>query len=176
MLNQLINLFWTIVSFILIGFYWGFHFAENRSPWMLITSIVLSMLVCFLPSKWLGALTLSKRRKTYEKLGLKFFRHFVQDGTLVNRHLRKHKKDFAVIRNRNHAISYLRTIAIQERFHYCCLVLFSLTTLCAITNGRPVMGLLLFLSNMLYNIYPILLQQYNRLRITTALDTWRIKT
>lgn len=174
-LNLFINLFWTILSFMVIGWYWGLHFAENRSHWVLTTSIVLSMLVFFLPSKWLSTLTLSKHRKTYEKLGLKFFRHFIQDGTLVNRHLRKHRKDFGVIRNRDHALSYLRTIAMQERYHYCCLVLFTSTSLCAIITGRPFLGLLLFMSNMLYNVYPILLQQYNRLRINAALCTQRTK-
>lgn len=169
MLNQLINLIWTIASFSSIGWFWGLYFAENRPASFLITSIVLSLLIYLLPGKWLGNLMLSKHRKTYERLGLKSFRKFVQDGTLVNRHLRKYKKDYGVIQNRNQAIIYLRTIAVQERFHYCCLVMFGATSLCAITNGMPCIGLLILISNILYNVYPILLQQYNRLRIDNVL-------
>lgn len=174
MLNQLINVFWTTLSFSLIGWYWGLYFAENRSPLILIMSITLSILIYVLPAKWLNALMLSKDRKTYERLGLKFFRYFVQDGTLVNRYLRKHKMDFGVIRNRNHAIVYLRTISIQERFHYCCLIMFTLTSLCAIVLGRPGLGLLIVLNNILYNVYPILLQQYNKVRINTVLANGRL--
>jgi ABC-type dipeptide/oligopeptide/nickel transport system permease component len=118
MLNQLINLFWTLVFFSLVGWYWGLYFAENRSSMILISSIVLSLLVCLLPDKWLGALMLSKHLKTYEWLGLRSFRHFVQDGTLVNRHLRKRKTDFGIIRNRNQAVIYLRTCIRIDTGHF----------------------------------------------------------
>jgi hypothetical protein len=165
MLNQLINFSWTILSFSLIGWYWGVYFAEHKSPIILITIVAFSMIVFLLPGKWFDALALSQDRKPYERLGLKFFRNFVQDGTLVNRYLKKRNKDFVMIRNRQEAVIYLQTIAIRERFHYCCLVLFSITSICAIIDGRIGLGLLIFLSNILYNVYPILLQQYNRLRI-----------
>jgi len=164
MLNLIINLFWTITCVIPLSWYWGVHFAENRSPWDLIITIILSLLVYLIPNKWLNSLNLSKQRKTYEKFGLKTFRYFVQDGTLVNR-LQNRKTNPRIIRNREQALKYLKTIGIQERFHYCFLVLFSLTTLCAFFAARPILGLFILLSNILYNVYPILLQQYNRLRI-----------
>jgi hypothetical protein len=168
MLNQIINLFWTIACFIPIGWYWGLYLAEKRSHWILIMVIILSMLVYLLPAKWLDILTLSKQRKTYEKLGLKSFRYFVQNGTLVNR-LKSKQKRYGIIHNREHAIGYLQAIAMQERFHYCCLILFTLTTICAFMTNRPLLGTVVLLSNILYNIFPILLQQYNRLRINATI-------
>lgn len=168
MLNQLINFFWTILAFGPIGWYWGLFFAAHRSPIISIITIVFSIIVFLFPGKWFEGLALSQNRKSYERLGLKFFRNFVQDGTLVNRYMKKRKKDFVLIRNRNEADIYLRTIAVRERFHYCCLALFSITSICALIDGRFGLGFLIVLSNILYNVYPILLQQYNRLRIRNA--------
>lgn len=169
MLNQVINLFWTIVSFAVFGVYWGRYFAEQRLPWVLALFIVLSILTWAIPTKWLSALTIGKNRKSYERMGIKLLLFFVQNGTLVNRIQRKYSKKSGLIHNRNQAQSYLKTIAMQERYHYCCLVLFLLTTFSAFSTGKPGMALLITLCNMLYNIYPIFLQQYNRLRIDALL-------
>ena len=170
MLNQVINLFWTIVSFAVFGVYWGRYFAEQRSPWVLALFIVLSILIWAIPAKWFSALTISKSKRTYERMGVKFLLLFVQNGTLVNRLQRKYSKKSGLIHNRSQAQSYLKTIAMQERYHYCCLVLFLLTTLSAFSTGKPCIALLITLCNILYNIYPILLQQYNRQRIGTLLN------
>ena len=169
MLNQIINLFWTMVAFATFGIYWGHYFAEKRSPLTFTIFITVSILTCAIPSTWLSAMTINKYRKTYERIGVKLLLFFVQNGTLVNRIQRKHSKKNGLIHNRTQAQNYLKTIAMQERFHYGCLALFFLTTISAFTTEKPGMALLIMLSNILYNIYPILLQQYNRLRIEILL-------
>jgi magnesium-transporting ATPase (P-type) len=169
MLNQIINLFWTIACFLISGAYWGLYFAEKRSPWVLAIFIALSILTAVTPRRWLSALTLSKNRKVYERIGVKILLFFVQNGTLVNRIQRKYNKKSGIIHNRIQAKNYLKTIAIQERFHYSCFTLFLLTTISACATGKPGMALLILLCNVLYNVYPILLQQYNRLRIAALI-------
>jgi TM2 domain-containing membrane protein YozV len=169
MLNQLINIFWTMASFAVFGIYWGLYLAEKRSPLVLIAFVVISVLVYAIPARWLSILTLGKNRKFYERIGIKLFRYFVQNGTLVNRIQRKFTAKSGIIHNLREARNYLRTIAMQERFHYCCFILFSLSTVDAFYIGKPGMALLIILFNILYNAYPILLQQYNRLRINLVL-------
>jgi hypothetical protein len=171
MLNQLINIFWTMVSFAIFGTYLGLCLAEKRSPLVLVAFLVLSVLVYAIPARWLSILTLGKDRKNYERIGIKFFRYFVQNGTLVNRIQRKYTTKSGIIHNPKEAQNYLRTIAMQERFHYCCFVLFSLSTVDAFYIGKPEMALLIILVNILYNVYPILLQQYNKLRINLVLNS-----
>nr|WP_068890368.1 hypothetical protein [Pedobacter panaciterrae] len=165
MLNQIINLFWTVLSFAIFGIYWGEYFAEQRSPLLLIISVVLSILIYAIPNRWLRTLTLSNDKKTFERIGVKLLLYFVQNGTLANRIQRKYYKKSGIIHNRKQAQDYLKTIVMQERFHYCCLVLFFLSTVSAFSTGKPGIGMLIMLCNILYNVYPILLQQYNRLRI-----------
>ncbi len=146
MLNQIINLFWTMVAFATFGVYWGLYFAEQRSTWTLIIFITLSILTYAIPPKWLLILTISKNRKVYERIGVKLLLFFVQNGTLVNRIQKWYGKKTGLIQNRIQAQSYLKAIAMQERFHYCCFVLFSLTTLCAFSTGKLGIALLIMLS------------------------------
>lgn len=169
MLNQIINLFWTILSFAILGTYWGLYFAEQRSPLVPVTFVVLSILISAIPNRWLRRLKLSNDKKTYQRIGVKLLMYFVQNGTLVNRIQRKYHKKSGIIHNRKQAQDYLKTIVIQEKFHYCCFALFLFTTVSAFSTGKPGMTLLIMLCNMLYNVYPILLQQYNRLRIDSLL-------
>jgi hypothetical protein len=170
MINQLINVFWTIVSFAVAGFYWGLHFAEQRPAMILWWILVLSILGYMTPRKWLLALTLSDNRKTYERIGVTFILWFVQNGTWVNRLQRKSGKHKALIHNRKSARSYLGTIDMQERYHYSCFVFFTLSACVALLTGKTAMAFLITLSNIIYNVYPILLQQYNRLRIGLILS------
>mgnify|MGYP003578392111 CR=1 FL=1 len=170
MLNQIINLFWTILAFAILGVYWTQYFEEQRSPLVLIISILVSVLIYAIPTRWLRKLTISNDKKMYERIGVKLLLYVVQNGTLVNRIQRKYYKKSGIIRNRKLVQDYLKTIVMQEKFHYCCFTLFLLSAISAFSTGKPGIALLIMLCNILYNVYPILLQQYNRLRIKKLLN------
>lgn len=168
-------MFWTMVCFAPVGFYWALYFAEKRPAWLLFTSIGISLLISMLPARWLSALTISKDRKFYERIGVTFIRWFVQNGKLVNWVKGKYLLNSGLIHNRKEALNYLGTIAMQERFHYSCFLLFLLSTIDALCIGKTGMALLILLCNILYNVYPILLQQYNKLRINLILFGRRVR-
>jgi hypothetical protein len=170
MLNQLINVFWTVVSFTAVGYYWGLYFAEKRAPLTLVVIVILSILFYLTPRKWLSLLTLSNNRRIYERIGVRLILWFVQNGTFVNRIQRKFGKQRGMISSRKNALAYLSTIDMQERYHYCCLVFFALSSVSALVTGRTEEAFYISLSNIVYNIYPILLQQYSRLRIEMLLS------
>lgn len=170
MLNQLINVIWTAASFTVVGFYWGLYIAEKRSLSTLYAIIVLSVFSYMIPRKWISALTLSDNRKIYERIGVKFMLWFVQNGTFVNLVKRKSGTQRGIIKGRKSARAYLATIAMQERYHYSCFVFFMLSTLAALVNGKVRIAFFILFWNILYNVYPILLQQYNRLRISLLLS------
>lgn len=169
MLNQLINLFWTIVSFSVVGWYWGAFFAEKREEWPLYVIVVVSVFAFNIPARLVSTLIISENPRTYELMGIRVIRWFVQDGMLVNRVHRHWGKNRRVITNRANARQYLSKIAIQERYHYSCFVFFTLSALSAVSTGKIQMALLILMANIIYNVYPILLQQYNRLRIRKLL-------
>jgi hypothetical protein len=165
MLNQFINVFWTIVSFTIVGQYWGGYYAEKGSLWTLYIIIVISISVYTISAKWLLVLTLSNNPRTYERIGVKWVLLFVQNGTLVNRMKRMFGSKPGTITTRKGARAYLKTVDMQERFHYCCLVLFGLSAVSALFTGKNGLAIFITFWNIIYNVYPILLQQYNRLRI-----------
>lgn len=162
MLNQLINVFWTIVSFSVLGWYWGGYFAEKRTAWILYVIVIVSVFAFNIPAKLISALNLSSNTLTYQRVGIRALRWVVQDGMLVNRFSRNKQK---VIANAQSARNYLSKIEMQERYHYSCFVFFTLSSVSALSTGKVWMAFLATVSNIIYNVYPILLQQYNRLRI-----------
>ncbi|SDG90719.1 hypothetical protein SAMN04487996_12536 [Dyadobacter soli] len=170
MLNQLINVLWTIVSFSVVGCYWGMYFAEKRTGFMLYVIVFVSVIAFHVPAKLISALNLSSNTRAYERVGIRAMRWLVQDGMLVSRVNRYMGKSHRTVRNRQDAGSYLVKIAMQERFHYSCFVFFTLSSFSALSTGKMGMALLMTVSNIIYNLYPILLQQYNRLRIKRVLS------
>lgn len=169
MFNQLINIFWTIIAFSVTGHYWGQYFAEKHSLWLVYIYIVVSIFAYNIPARWVSFLTLSNNRRIYEMIGIRVMRWLVQDGMLVNRVNRRLGKKHRRISNIGSARAYLATIAVQERFHYSCFVFFALSAVSALVSGKVLLAISITFCNIVYNAYPILLQQYNRLRIKNLL-------
>jgi hypothetical protein len=127
-------------------------------------------MVCgFLPEVIFKHLQISYRSVFYERLGARFVQKFVQDGTYINRVMRKNNGVHKVINNRTNASKYLRTIAMYERFHFLCFVFFFLTFINSLFTDQYGPAAFIMVTNIIYNIYPILLQQYNKLRILRLL-------
>lgn len=169
MFNQLINIFWTIIAFSATGHYWGQYFAEKHSLWLVYIYIVVSMFAYNIPAGWVSFLTLSSNRRIYEMIGIRAMRWLVQDGMFVSRVNRRLGKKHRRISGIGSARAYLTTIAVQERFHYSCFVFFALSTASALRSGQLHLAVSIMLCNIVYNVFPILLQQYNRLRIKNLL-------
>ncbi|AMR32459.1 hypothetical protein A0256_14005 [Mucilaginibacter sp. PAMC 26640] len=169
MLNQIINLFWTTLCFAVLGIYWSGYLAEQRSFLVLAVFVVFSIMTYAIPARWIDKLGMSKNKSTYERIGVKWLLYFVQNGILVNHLQKRLRRHPGLIHNREQAENYLKTIRMQERFHYCCFILFTLTTCSALLTEKLGMALLILLCNITFNVYPVLLQQYNRIRINRLL-------
>jgi hypothetical protein len=169
MLNQSINVLWTLASFVVVGSYWGDYLAENGSLWSLYTIIVISIVAYSIPDQWLSAIALSNKPQTYERIGIRIVLWLVQDGKLVSRIERAWSSKSRSNISFKRVAAHLKTIAIAERFHCSCFVFFGLSTVSALSMGKVSAALFITLWNILYNVYPILLQQYIRLRINNII-------
>jgi hypothetical protein len=156
-MNQAVNFFWTILCFIpVIGFWLT---ADMFTCYIFIGISIASLL---LPAK---LLQLSNQPKFYEKLGIKLIRKFVQNGEYINAFLKKRNPQYKTIHGKAGATSYMNTVIMYERYHFLCFVFFLLTGMFAIISARYTVAAFIFLANIIYNICPILLQQYNVVRI-----------
>jgi hypothetical protein len=152
MFNQVINFSWTILAFFPVCFYWW----NQGVDWAFYAFLAVSLIAGCLPQKIYNQLSMGTDPAAYINLGVRTIRKFVQDGGFKRNKLQGMR-------------SYLNTIAMYERYHFICLVFFKCSSVYACLHEHIILGLLIFLVNVVYNVCPILLQQYNRLRIVNIL-------
>jgi len=165
LLNQLINLFWTILAFAPVLAFW-LAVGPNIYLFLLMT---LSVCTLYVPEEFYEFIQISGRVDFYENLQLKIFRRFTQDGDLVKQIIGNKDQSTSLVRSKTDLTNYLNTIRVYERFHFICLAFFLLTTLYAIVLTNFAIALMITLANVIYNVIPLLLQQYNKLRIKKLL-------
>jgi len=161
-MNQAVNFFWTILCFIPVI---GFWVVAGNMAYCYVF-IGLSVVCMIIPAR---ILQLSNTPKFYERLGIKTIRKFVQNGDFANRYIRKGKPAYQIVADRASAMKYMNTILMYERYHFMCFVFFLLTAVYAMMINQYAMAVLIFLANVIYNICPILLQQYNKARVKRLL-------
>ena len=154
--NLILNLFWTTVCCVPVVCVWYFYY----QPTTLCVSVAVSLLAAFIPAKYFDLLQISRSRRFYESLSIKALQSLTQDGRLVST-LAKMKNQHTRAAHKN----YRSKIAMYESFHMSCLVFFLISFLYAIYQQAFLISLLIFTSNIIYNVIPILIQQYNKVRL-----------
>ncbi len=165
MLNQIINFFWTALCFSPVFWFW---FQEGIDNIYFYVFLGVALFFGALPEKILNKFTLSADKKVYEKYGIKFIRKFVQNGDIVNSHSKT--PGATAIKDKAQERKYLKTIAMYERYHWICLIFFLVTSIYGFFNGHLLFGFSISIANLLYNLIPIFLQQYNKIRIKKIVD------
>jgi hypothetical protein len=133
-------------------------------PW-LWGFVAVSLSAYAWPAAWLRRLQLSTSAAAYLRLGVPGVGRLAQQGALVNGLLRRRYPHYRVLAGPK-AVSKLRSTTYQqERFHWAALVCFLLVSLYAGANGHWGWALGLSVANVGYNLYPIWLQQYLRVRL-----------
>lgn len=150
MLNQLLNIGWTILGFSPVYYFWSLH----GIAWPFYTLLLISFTALILPEKLYSKLKISNDLRVYRRLGVKIVRRFAQDGNFQPGKGIK---------------GYLNKIRMFERYHFCCLIFFQASSVYACYFEEFFLAFLIFFCNILYNVFPMLLQQYNRIRIIRLL-------
>ena len=159
-LNALPNVLWSALALVPLSVFCYQHLPR---PWLwgLLAGSGLPYLV---PRAWFRYWQLGPTLARYRRLGVPAVNRFTQDGSLVNGLLRRRYPHYRRVGGR----AALRALAAgsyhQERFHLALLLFFGLTSLYALGHGHPGWAGLLLVLNVGYNLYPVWLQQYLRLR------------
>lgn len=139
-------------------------YCHVERPW-LWGFVAVSLSAYAWPAAWMRRLQLATRAQVYRQLGVPAIGHFTQQGTLVNKLLRRRYPGYRALAGRKAVSRLLSTTYQQERFHWAGLMFFLLVSLYAGATGRLGWALELTLLNVGYNLYPIWLQQYLRVRL-----------
>lgn len=159
--NSIINLFWTIIAFLPILAFW-IEYPDRTSLWM---SIAVSIPLLAVPESVCRKLQLSNKRMFYKKLGVKLAQSMSQNGRIVNALIKRtgHAEHY-VVRTRNDLRRYRTQILGYQRFHLACLIFFFVSMVRAMILGAFDFFIGILIMNVVYNVYPLLIQQYNTLR------------
>lgn len=162
MINLLLNLFWSVLALVPVCVF-CYRWVAND---LIFLFLGISLLPVFLPRSIFDKLQIAKHATTYKKLGISFIQYFSQNGKLANFLIRKRYTGYKVIRNENKSIErLLNQTYINEAFHYTACLFFCFLTVYAISKGLIWWTFLFAATNLLYNVYPILLQQYIRIKL-----------
>lgn len=137
---------------------------------------LLGLAACFLPLLlprsfyrcWEGI----RRLPLYERVGVRIFRAFATNGDFINRWARRIDPGYRVVRDRASARAWLERARESERSHLVALLMGALTAAYAARIGWWGWAAGLTAGNVIFNLYPILLQRYTRCRIQ-AIDARR---
>src|SRR5690606_31469190 len=100
----------------------------------------------------------------YPRLGLRWFRYLAPDGDLINRVLRRIQPSYRVVYDRVSLRQHLDGTYANERWHLAFFIAGTLTVLHAFYTNQYIIGSLIFVTNVIFNLFPVLHQRYKRVR------------
>jgi hypothetical protein len=161
LLNAVPNVFWSVLAFVPVGIFCYQHVARL---WLYVF-VATSLLVYVFPVSLFHHLQLSSKPAFYRRLGVPLVNRVTQNGQIVNGLLRRRYPGYRALPSRAAMVGVLRTTYVQEQFHWAAFLFFLVSALYAALHAHPGWSLLIILINVLYNLYPIWLQQYIRVRL-----------
>ena len=159
------NLLWTALFLIPITVF-CYTFIP---PKMTYTLLGVSLIPIFFSNSFFDRIQLSKNSHWYRRIGVTYINTFAQNGSLLNKILRRKYPNFKVVSKTKASIKkqYYQTYFF-EKFHFSLFLFFTIVTIYAGIQGHFYWVLALTISNLLYNIYPNLLQQYIRVKLKSV--------
>jgi hypothetical protein len=128
--------------------------------------LALSLVPLVLPNSFFDKIQIGNSSSVYKKLGVSVFNKFSQNGEIINGLIRKKFPEYKAVNLQKPSINGLiQQTYIFEKFHSMMFVFFCLGSGYAIIKGHIGWGIGIFITNLIYNIYPNLLQQYIRVRL-----------
>lgn len=160
--NAVPSVLWSVLAF---GPLAGYCYWHVERPWLYGFGAA-SLLAYAWPAAWLRRLQLSTGVAAYERLRVPGVSRVTQNGALVGSLLRRRYPQYRGLVGRGAVAKLLSTTYQQERFHWAALIFFLLASGHAGATCHLGWALGLTLLNVGYNLYPIWLQQYLRLRLS----------
>lgn len=130
-----------------------------------LVACAASGLTWWLPESWYRIRAFERDGRVYEYLGVHLFRRLVPNGDWVNAWRRRRDPSFRVVSNYSMAVQQLRRAVEGERNHVVLFFMSAAAAVYAWRIGWDEWGRYFVVSNVLVNVYPILLQRYTRARI-----------
>jgi hypothetical protein len=136
-------------------------------PLLLVLAVAASVLPFLLPVRLFRPRAF-ERGRFYQRLGLRAFRYLAPDGDWVMRRVRRIDPSYRAVRNRTDLRAHIAATYANERWHLAFFIGGLFTQVFAIFSGQIGWAVLLTLTNVAFNLYPVLHQRYKRARARRA--------
>ena len=147
-----------------------FYFRGAGEWQWLVIFIAISFLVSRLPRSFYDRFQISKDVRIYKTLGVDHFKRFSTNGDFINKRIRKEYPNHRNVTNVETAKDKLNETYVIERSHTVLFVFCLLTNVYALWANSIGTAIILFIGNIVFNYYPNLLQQYNRIRYSRVVN------
>ena len=121
-----------------------------------------------MPKQALRHLHLSPQLRAYRQLRVHLFTRFTQDSRWIKQSSRS-AFEAGSVRNKESLRALVRMTFVRERFHMAMFLFFLFSASYAALCRHFTWSILLCLSNLVYNVYPVWMQQYIRMRLERCL-------
>jgi hypothetical protein len=159
------NLFWSVISLVPLA-----CFCYGRMPAKTVYIFLgISFIAFLLPQRFYNAIQV-KDLKFLKKTGIEFALKYAQYGEIINNIIRKKFPGYKLVYDIKTLRSQYNKTYGFERFHFMALLFFLFVIIFALVNRNYIWATIFFVKNIIYNVYPILLQHYTRLRIAALLN------
>lgn len=138
----------------------------------LVVFAVISYLVSRLPEAFYNRLQISTDLNVYRRLKVDLFKRLSTNGDLINKRIRRKYPAYRNVQSMESIKEKLQETYSIERSHTVLYVFCLLTTVYAFLVHSFITATILFIGNLLFNYYPNLLQQYNRIRYRRVVENY----
>ncbi len=160
--NMVPNLLWSIINLVPISIFC--YTLVNRQT--LFVFIIVSFTAILLKKLFLNRIQIAKTTTLYKKMGVHIINKVAQNGSIINGLIRKKHPAYKAISNNRKSIDRLiNQTYMFEKFHLILFLFFCFSIVYAVTQGLWPWAIIIFITNIAYNVYPNLLQQYIRLKL-----------
>lgn len=163
--NMAVNLGWSALHLTPVAVY-CFNFTDQRLCYIFLT---ISLIPVFFKNIFLDRIRAGRTTKFYKRIGVHLINKVTQNGTLINSLIKRRFPAHKIITPQKKSIHKLiHQTYLFEKFHLMLLLFFCMTAAHAFIKEQVAWGIIILLTNITYNIYPCLLQQYIRLKLSLA--------
>jgi hypothetical protein len=134
-----------------------------------VICLLLSLLPFVLPKAYFRPRAF-ERGKFYPRLGIRWFRYFAPDGEFINQRLRRIDPSYQVVYNRAALRSHIQGTYSNERWHSAFFLSGLFTQIFAVMTGQYIWAVWLTITNIAFNLYPVMHQRYKRARLRNLED------
>ncbi|WP_409079701.1 hypothetical protein [Salibacter sp.] len=113
-----------------------------------------------------------RNTRFYEKIGIRTFKYLVPTcGDLwIKLYQRIFKKKVSLTTTRKKAVHFATMTQVYELIHYFGFALLLTINIIVLLQGKINSTIWIFLMNIVVNLYPIILNRYNRIRLSKIYD------